>query len=237
MIERGRIVVIDDELSLLDLVRRYLERDGYTVSVSATGADGFEAAARADAQLVILDLMLPDMPGEELCRRLRRQSSVPILMLTAKSDVNDRIAGLAAGADDYLVKPFSPRELVLRVHAILRRTDTVGHPSHRRQQFDAGRLVIDPLGHTVELDGVAVPLTFNERALLTTLTRYPGRVYSRGELLDHLQGEGLRADPRTIDAHVKNLRKKIEDDPRRPRIVVTVFGVGYRFGVEPTEDA
>ncbi|HEY8684742.1 MAG TPA: response regulator transcription factor, partial [Chloroflexota bacterium] len=116
-------MVIDDELSLLDLVRRYLERDGYTVSVSASGADGFEAAARADAQLVILDLMLPDMPGEELCRRLRKQSSVPILMLTAKSDVNDRITGLAAGADDYLVKPFSPRELVLRVRAILRRTD------------------------------------------------------------------------------------------------------------------
>jgi DNA-binding response OmpR family regulator len=235
--ERGRIVVIDDEASLLEVVRRYLERDGYTVSVSATGTAGLEVAARADVQLVILDLMLPDMSGEDVCRRLRRDSDVPILMLTAKSGVNDRIAGLAAGADDYLVKPFSPRELVLRVRAILRRTDAVEHPSRRRQRFDAGRLVIDPLRHAVERDGTEIPLTFSEHRLLWTLSRVPGRVYSRAELLDHLQGSGVRADRRTIDAHVKNLRKKLEDDPRQPRVVVTVFGVGYRFGVETTEDA
>jgi len=220
--------VIDDEPSVQEVVRGYLEKDGYLVYVAGNGRDGLAVAERTTPGLIVLDLMLPDVPGEEIAREIRSRSDVPILMLTAKASEDERVGGLALGADDYLVKPFSPRELVARVRAILRRAN-VDTPLVETLSFDAGALEIDTVEHEVRRDGTAVDLTPNEYRLLLTLARYPGRVYSRFELINHVQGYDFEGYERTIDAHVKNLRKKIEADPKHPRYVETVFGVGYRL--------
>ena len=223
------VVVIDDEVSVQDVVRGYLERDGFLVHVAVTGSEGLVLAERTNPGLIVLDLMLPDTPGEEVCREIRSRSDVPILMLTAKSAEAERVAGLGIGADDYLTKPFSPRELVARVRAILRRAGGVETPLVERLAFDDGALLIDTVQHEVHVNGELVDLTPNEYGLLTTLARYPGRVYSRFELINHVQGYDFEGYERTIDVHVKNLRKKIEPDPRHPRYVETVFGAGYRL--------
>jgi DNA-binding response OmpR family regulator len=227
--ENKRVLVVDDEPSVQEVVRAYLEKDGYHVFVAGTGGDGLALAERIKPGLVVLDLMLPDRSGEEICRDIRSRSDVPILMLTAKASEEERVSGLALGADDYLVKPFSPRELVLRVRAILRRTQGGETPLVATLSFDGGALEVDTVQHEVRRGGEAVELTPNEYRLLVTLTRYPGRVYSRFELINHVQGYEYEGYERTIDAHVKNLRKKIEPDPKHPRYVETVFGVGYRF--------
>jgi DNA-binding response OmpR family regulator len=224
-----RIVVIDDEASVQDVVRGYLERDGYLVYVAGNGRDGLAVAERTKPGLVVLDLMLPDVAGEEICREIRSRSDVPILMLTAKASEDERVEGLALGADDYLTKPFSPRELVARVRAILRRTQGAELPLVETLAFDGGALEIDTVQHEVRREGEPVDLTPNEYKLLVTLARYPGRVYSRFELINHVQGYDYEGYERTIDAHVKNLRKKIEADPKHPRYVETVFGAGYRL--------
>lgn len=224
-----KIVVIDDEPSVQEVVRGYLEKDGYVVYVAGNGRDGLELAERTKPGLIVLDLMLPDVVGEEICREIRSRSDVPILMLTAKASEDERVGGLALGADDYLTKPFSPRELVARVRAVLRRTQGVETPLVATLSFDEGALEIDTVQHEVRRDGEVVDLTPNEYRLLVTLARYPGRVYSRFELINHVQGYEFEGYERTIDAHVKNLRKKIEPEPRRPRYVETVFGVGYRL--------
>jgi DNA-binding response OmpR family regulator len=224
-----KIVVIDDEPSVQEVVRGYLEKDGYLVYVAGNGRDGLALAERAKPGLVVLDLMLPDVSGEEICREIRSRSDVPILMLTAKASEDERVGGLALGADDYLTKPFSPRELVARVRAVLRRTQGAEIPLVEVLSFDAGALEIDTVQHEVRHDGQAVDLTPIEYRLLVTLARYPGRVYSRFELINHVQGYDFEGYERTIDAHVKNLRKKIEADPKHPRYVETVFGVGYRL--------
>jgi DNA-binding response OmpR family regulator len=227
--ENKKVVVVDDDASVREVVRAYLERDGYLVYVAGDGARGLELAARLKPALIVLDLMLPDVGGEELCREIRTRSDVPILMLTAKAAEDDRVAGLALGADDYLTKPFSPRELVGRVRAILRRTQGGDMPLVDVLRLDDGSFELDVVHHEVRRDGEAVDLTPNEYKLLTTLARYPGRVYSRFELINHVQGYDFEGYERTIDAHVKNLRKKIEPDPKHPRYVQTVFGVGYRL--------
>ena len=224
-----KVVVIDDEPSVQEVVRGYLERDGYMVYVAGNGADGLALAERINPGLIVLDLMLPDRSGEEICSEIRSRSDVPILMLTAKSAEEERVGGLTLGADDYLTKPFSPRELVARVHAILRRASDADTPLVETLSFDDGRLVIDTVQHQVAVAGDPVELTANEYKLLATLARYPGRVYSRFELINHVQGYEYEGYERTIDVHVKNLRKKIEPDPRHPRYVETVFGAGYRF--------
>ena len=224
-----KIVVIDDEPSVQEVVRGYLEKDGYLVYVAGNGREGLALAERARPGLIVLDLMLPDVSGEEICREIRSRSDVPILMLTAKASEDERVGGLALGADDYLTKPFSPRELVARVRAVLRRTQGVETPLVEILSFDGGALEIDTVQHEVNRDGEIVDLTPNEYRLLVTLARYPGRVYSRFELINHVQGYDFEGYERTIDAHVKNLRKKIEPDPKRPRYVETVFGVGYRL--------
>ncbi|HEY4621862.1 MAG TPA: response regulator transcription factor [Gaiellaceae bacterium] len=224
-----RIVVIDDEPSVQEVVRGYLEKDGYLVYVAGTGEEGLALAERAKPGLIVLDLMLPDVSGEEICREIRSRSDVPILMLTAKASEDERVGGLALGADDYLTKPFSPRELVARVRAVLRRTQGTETPLVETLSFDGGALEIDTVQHEVTRDGEIVDLTPNEYRLLVTLARYPGRVYSRFELINHVQGYDFEGYERTIDAHVKNLRKKIEPDPKQPRYVETVFGVGYRL--------
>ena len=224
-----KIVVIDDEPSVQEVVRGYLEKDGYLVYVAGDGREGLALAERTKPGLIVLDLMLPDVSGEEICREIRSRSDVPILMLTAKASEDERVGGLALGADDYLTKPFSPRELVARVRAVLRRTQGVEAPLVEVLSFDDGELEIDTVQHEVRRNREAVELTPNEYRLLVTLARYPGRVYSRFELINHVQGYDFEGYERTIDAHVKNLRKKIEPDPRHPRYVETVFGIGYRL--------
>lgn len=224
-----KIVVIDDDPSVQEVVRAYLEKDGYQVFVAGTAGDGLSLTARIKPGLVVLDLMLPDRSGEEVCREIRERADTPILMLTAKASEDERVTGLAIGADDYLTKPFSPRELVARVRAVLRRTQGGDQPLVEVISLDEGALEIDTVQHEVRKAGEAVELTPNEYKLLQTLARYPGRAYSRFELINHVQGYEYEGYERTIDAHVKNLRKKIEDDPKQPRYVETVFGVGYRL--------
>lgn len=225
------ILVVDDERKIRDLVRSYLEREGYSVLVADTGQRALEAAERAGPDLVVLDLKLPDLPGEEVARTIRSHSDLPIIMLTAKAGEEDRVAGLHLGADDYLVKPFSPRELVARVEAVLRRAQ--GGRTTTAVSFDGGHLVIDPEGREVLVAGSPVELTRSEFDLLFALASRPGRVFSRYELITKVQGYDYEGYERTIDAHVKNLRRKLGDDPRHPRYVLTVMGVGYKFGVKP----
>ena len=227
--DNKRIVVIDDEQSVREVVQAYLEKDGYHVLVAENGTDGLALAERMNPALIVLDLMLPDISGEEICSEIRSRSDVPILMLTAKASEEERVSGLVSGADDYLVKPFSPRELVARVKAVLRRAPSVETPLVESLSFDDGRLEIDTVQHVVRRDGAAVDLTPNEYKLLVTLARYPGRAYSRFELINRVQGYDYEGYERTIDVHVKNLRKKIEPDPAHPRYVETVMGVGYKL--------
>jgi DNA-binding response OmpR family regulator len=223
------ILVVDDERKIRDLVRSYLELEGYSVLVADTGARALESASRSNPDLVVLDLGLPDLPGEEVARTLRTASNVPIIMLTAKAGEDDRVAGLRLGADDYLAKPFSPRELVARVEAVLRRAN--GSRPHRLS-FDAGRLEIDRDSWEVVLDGSAVELTRSEFDLLHALASRAGRVFSRYELINRVQGYDYEGYERTIDQHVKNLRRKLGEDTKHPRYVLTVTGVGYRFGAK-----
>jgi DNA-binding response OmpR family regulator len=226
-----RILIIDDEPWVHEVVRAYLERDGFIVYGASDGREGLDLAMTKRPDLVVLDLMLPDLSGEEICRRLRDRSDVAILMLTAKSGEEERIAGLGLGADDYLTKPFSPRELVARVKAVLRRTHGGEMPLVELLRFDDGRLEIDSVRHEVRVAGEPVDLTPSEYKLLLALAQYAGRAYSRFELINRVQGHDFEGYERTIDAHVKNLRRKIEPDPGKPRYVETVHGIGYRLGL------
>lgn len=227
---KATILVVDDERKIRELVRSYLEREGYAVLEADTGQRALEAVSRAEPDLVVLDLMLPDISGEEVARSIRSVSALPIIMLTAKAGEDDRIAGLRLGADDYLVKPFSPRELVARVEAVLRRA------GDSRQEgplaFGDGELTIDRETREVSVIGKPVELTRSEFDLLYALASRPGRVFSRFELVTRVQGYDYEGYDRTVDAHVKNLRKKLGDDPKGPRYVVTVTGVGYKFGLK-----
>ena len=225
-----RIVVVDDEPSVHEVVRAYLERSGYIVHSASNGRDGLALAESKQPALIVLDLMLPDLSGEEICADVRSRSDTPILMLSAKSAAEQRIRGLEIGADDYLTKPFSPRELVARVKALLRRTHGADAPLVEQLSFDGGRLRIDVERRLVTVGGDAVELTPSEYKLLVALAQYPGRVYSRFELINRVQGYDFEGYERTIDAHVKNLRKKVEPDPSSPAYVTTVHGVGYRLG-------
>ena len=224
------VMVVEDEYKLRELVRSYLEREGLDVFSTASGAEALSHAEREPVDLVILDLGLPDVPGEVVAREMRSRSDVPILMLTAKSEERDRVAGLEVGADDYMTKPFSPRELVLRVAAILRRGRAAPHES-APVSYGGGRLVIDEDRHVVRIDGRTVELTPTEWGVLAVLTRVPGRVYSRSELINRARGYEFEGYERTVDSHVKNLRRKIETDPSAPELVETVLGSGYRLGV------
>ncbi|MBK5230058.1 MAG: response regulator transcription factor [Thermoleophilia bacterium] len=226
-----RILIIDDEPSVHEIVRAYLERDGFIVYGATNGDDGLELVATKRPDLVVLDLMLPDVSGEQICHQLRDRSDVAILMLTAKSSEEERVAGLGLGADDYLTKPFSPRELVARVKAVLRRTGDGAMPLVERLRFDGGRLEIDSVRHEVRVAGEPSDLTPSEYKLLLALAQYPGRTYSRFELINRVQGHDFEGYERTIDAHVKNLRHKIEPDAGKPRYVETIHGVGYRLGL------
>ncbi len=225
------VLVVDDEVRIRDLVRRYLEHEGHQVLTAGSGAEALEATRRSSVDLVVLDLRLPDIPGEEVAAEIRRSSDVPILMLTAKVDERDRIHGLEVGADDYLTKPFSPRELMLRVGAILRRGRS-STPVEPTESFGAGTLIIDEATRRVTVRGTPIELTPTEWGVLVALAAQPGRVCSRYELINRVRGYEFDGYERTVDSHVKNLRRKIELDASRPTIVHTVIGVGYRLGLD-----
>ncbi len=226
------VLIVEDELKIRELVRRYLEREGLEVLSTGSGAEAITMATDARPDLVVLDLGLPDVPGEEVARELRAAGDVPILVLTARSDERDRIAGLELGADDYVTKPFSPRELTLRVLAVLRRGAGGSHGRTGPLSYGGGVLVIDDERHAVSVRGRPVELTPTEWGLLTALARTPGRMYSRYELINRVRGYEFEGYERTVDSHVKNLRRKVEKDPQRPVIAQTVLGVGYRLGLK-----
>ena len=222
----AKILIVDDDKKIVDLVTAYLKRDGYHVLAAYDGQQAIDLARHKQPDLVILDLALPQVDGMDVCRVLRAESNVPIIILTARTTEDDKLAGLDLGADDYVTKPFSPRELVARVRTVLRRVGEkeVGPPEVR---FDD--VVVDFIKHEVRMSGQAVSLTPTEFRLLEVLVKEPGKAFKRLELLEQVCGYEYEGLERTIDAHVKNLRKKIEPKPGRPRYVVTVPGVGYRF--------
>jgi two-component system, OmpR family, response regulator ResD len=222
------VLIVDDEEKIRDIVVAYLKNEGYETLEAQTGSEALDFIQRTSVDLVVLDLMLPDFSGEEVCRKIRQLSSVPILMLTAKVSVEDRVKGLSLGADDYVVKPFSARELVARVKALLRRSNEFDLLADRIA-FDDGKLVIDTLMHKVYKNGDLVNLTPVEYKLLSVLARHPQRSFTRNELIEKVFGYDYEGDVRTIDQHIKNLRQKIEPDPKNPKYVETVYGTGYRF--------
>jgi len=220
------VLVVDDEPKLRRLVRDYLEREGYVVLEAETARRALELAKAARPALVILDLGLPDLPGEDVARVLRGSGETAIIVLTAKADESSRVAGLRSGADDYVTKPFSPRELIARVDAVLRRTRG---PETSPRSFANGTLRLDAEAREVNVDGAPVDLTRTEFDLLAALAGRPGRAWSRLELVTRMQGYDYEGYERTVDAHVKNLRRKLGEDPRAPRFVATVPGIGYKF--------
>jgi DNA-binding response OmpR family regulator len=222
-----KILVVDDEKKIVDIVRAYLQREGYEVVAAYDGKAGLDKARSERPDLIVLDLMLPEMSGWDVCRALRAESNVPIIMLTARDEDTDKIVGLELGADDYVTKPFNPKELVSRVRAVLRRAEG---PVEKKRRIELAGLTIDLDRHEVRRGGDAVQLTPTEFELLRLLAQSPGRVFSRMQLLDEVQGIAYEGYERTIDSHVKNLRRKLEADPDRPRYVVTVRGVGYKLG-------
>ncbi len=227
------VLVVEDERKLREFIRTYLERAGFTVLSTGSGAEAITMATDATPDLLVLDLGLPDVPGETVAREVRAATAVPILILTAKASEEDRIRGLELGADDYVTKPFSPRELVLRVQAILRR-GTGGPASaaaHGVSSYGGGALVIDEPRRIATVRGMPAQLTPTEWGILGTLATVPGRVYSRFELINKVRGYEFEGYERTVDSHVKNLRRKIEEDPANPAIILTVLGGGYRLGL------
>jgi len=221
-----RILVVDDEPAILRQTRDYLEKDGFQVISAGDGALALTTARREKPDLIILDLMLPGMDGREVCRILRRESSTPIIMLTARAEESDQIVGLELGADDYVTKPFSPKALVARVRAVLRRAQGQLRPI---PWIHAGGLEIDLEGHSASLNGAPLHLTPKEYKLLAVLAQHPGQLFSREALVEHLSGSALDNYDRSVDSHIKNLRRKIESDPARPHYIETVYGEGYRF--------
>lgn len=226
------ILVVDDETRIVKLARDYLERAGFRVLSSGDGPGALAAARHDHPDLIVLDLMLPGMDGLDVCRTLRRESDVPIIMLTARAEEVDRLIGLELGADDYVVKPFSPRELVARVRTVLRRIQgAVRQPGILR----AADLEIDLEGHRLTRSGLPVKLSRIEFNLLSILAQHPGQTFTREQLLDRLHGIAFEGYDRSIDAHIKNLRRKLEPDPAEPRYILTVYGIGYKFNEELPE--
>ncbi len=223
------VLLVEDERALRELLRSCLERAGFTVLSTGSGAEAITLTTSAGPDLVILDLGLPDVPSETVAREMRVTGPVPVLMLTARAAEEDRIAGLDLGADDYVIKPFSPQELVRRVQAILRRGGSIAGPGPA--SYGGGTLLIDEPRREVTVRGARVDLTPTEWGILVALTTVPGRVYSRYELISRIRGKEFEGQERTVDSHVKNLRSKVEEDLGSPRIVQTVLGGGYRLGL------
>jgi DNA-binding response OmpR family regulator len=225
------ILVVDDEPKIADLARDYLEHAGFAVRTAADGEAALIAVRRDRPDLVVLDLGLPGLDGLDVTRAIRRDSNLPVIMLTARDDELDKLLGLELGADDYLTKPFSPRELVARVRAVLRRVDSAAEPD-ASALIRAGDLTLDLPRMRADLGARTIDLTPTEFALLAAMARQPGRIFTRSQLLDAVHGVAFESYERAIDTHIKNLRRKLEPDPRRPIHVLTVYGVGYRFADE-----
>ncbi|MFE7974975.1 response regulator transcription factor [Streptomyces shenzhenensis] len=223
----ARVLVVEDDPTVAEVVSRYLDRAGHAVDRAEDGPTALSRAAAHWPDLVVLDLMLPGMDGLEVCRRLRGRAPVPVIMLTARGDEDDRILGLEVGADDYVTKPFSPRELVLRVESVLRRT----RPRSDLRPLAAAGLAVDPAARRAAKDGDELALTLREFDLLAFFLRHPGRAFSRADLMREVWGWDF-GDLSTVTVHVRRLRGKVEDDPARPRLIRTVWGVGYRFDPE-----
>jgi DNA-binding response OmpR family regulator len=225
-----RILVVDDEQSIREVVAQYLELEGYTVMQASNGLDALRVAEAYPPDLVILDLMLPGIDGLEVCRRLRSVSAVPVLMLTARADEADQLAGFGVGTDDYVTKPFRPRELLMRVQAIMRRVEVISAPAMMLDgTLRFGSLVVRPQLHEAERDGVALDLTAKEFDLLHFLATHPRQVFTRQQLVDQVWNYEYYGDGNTVTVHMRRLREKVEPDPARPRHLRTVWGVGYKF--------
>lgn len=229
--KKANILIIEDEKKISDIVKVYLEREGFTVTAALTGKEGI-AALKDRPDLIILDLMLPDMRGEDICETIRQDSDVPIIMLTAKAEEEDKIQGLGIGADDYVVKPFSPRELIARVQALLRRTI----PKSTVMSFNNGMLRIDTQTAEVMVQGKAAELTSTEFKILLALAQRKGQVLSRAQLVNVVQGYDFEGYDRIVDAHIKNLRHKVDPNVRKPSLIKTIYGMGYKFIGTPDED-
>lgn len=227
-----KILVVDDEIKIVEVVKSYLNHSGYDVFEAYNGKQVLELFDKVNPSLLILDLMLPDMTGEDICKQIRKQSRVPIIMLTAKVEEEDILKGLDIGADDYITKPFSPRQLVARVNALLRRASDDPVPLINTVSFNNDDLVIDNLSYDVRKGGNSISLTPNEYKILLTIVKYPKKTFTREELICMALGENFDGFDRTIDTHIKNLRQKIETDPKSPKYILTVHGIGYRFGGE-----
>ncbi|MDK9710016.1 response regulator transcription factor [Acidaminobacter sp.] len=230
MTRKTKILLIEDEASLAEVIKEYLTASGYDVITAHDGTSGVDLARREEPALILLDLMLPDLPGEEVCTAIRKWSRVPIIILTAKSQEEDLLNGLGLGADDYVTKPFSPRQLVARIAALLRRSSEDPTLLSNRMSYQNGDLVIDTLAREIWKSGDKVSLTPNEYKILLALACYPRKVFTRGELIEIALGSDYDGFDRGIDSHIKNIRQKIESDSKAPQYIRTVHGIGYRFG-------
>jgi len=224
-----KILLVDDEPKILQLARDYIESAGFAVLAASNGRAALDAFRSGQPDLIVLDLGLPELDGLDVTRAVRKDSNVPIIMLTARGEESDRLVGLELGADDYIVKPFSPKELVARVRAVLRRAENSNTQTDRIRVAD---LSLDVPRMKVTVNDRAVEMTATEFQLLATLARQPGRIFTRAQLLDAVRGVAFESYERVIDSHIKNIRRKVEPDPRQPRYVLTVYGVGYKFNDE-----
>jgi two-component system alkaline phosphatase synthesis response regulator PhoP len=220
------VFIVDDDVKITKLLKSYFDKEGFVTYLAHEGSNAVQAIRDKSPDIVILDLMLPGLDGWEICRRLRKESDVPIVMLTARDEETDRVIGLEMGADDYVAKPFSPREVVARAKAILRRTQKA---AAKAEPIRAGELFIDIERHTVKKGNTPIELTPTEFKILELLAANAGRVFSRLQIVERVQGYAFDGYDRTVDVHMKNLRRKVEDDPKEPRYILTVYGIGYRF--------
>lgn len=227
---KKKVLVVDDEVKILEVIKSFLESKDYMVFTAENGKQAFSIFEKENISFVILDLMLPDLSGEEICSRLRRTSRVPILMLTAKIAEEDLLKGLDMGADDYLTKPFRLKELHARIEAILRRSSGDLVPLYRKMDFNEGDLEVDLENHSIKKTGKVVNLTPNEFKILAALIKYPNKVFTRDELIATAFGEDFEGYDRSVDSHIKNLRQKIETDSKNPVYILTIHGIGYKFG-------
>jgi DNA-binding response OmpR family regulator len=234
MAKQVSVLIVEDDANTASLISLYLQREGYETTIAHDGMEALALAKQRNHALVVLDLMLPGLDGWEVCRRIREFSEIPVLMLTARGEEFDKVLGLTIGADDYMVKPFSPRELVARIKAILRRTGSIAR--EKSEKLVSGGLVLDSIKHEVTVDERPISLTPSEFKLLQIFMRAPGKLLSRDQLLDALYPQGEEVVDRVIDVHIGKLRQKIEHDPASPRYILTVRGFGYRFATDEPED-
>ncbi|WP_238917556.1 response regulator transcription factor [Clostridium sp. YIM B02555] len=236
MLEEKKVLIVDDENKIVEVIKSYLEKEGAIVFEAYDGNQALEVFERINPDLIVLDLMLPDMTGEEICNIVRKRSRVPIIMLTAKIDEKSIISGLHIGADDYITKPFSPRELIARIYAIFRRLNEEVVPLSNEISFNDNDLVIDMLKKEIRKNGENIALTSRQYKILMTLLKYPNKTFTREELISTALGDDYDGYDRNVDTHVKNIRQKIETNPKDPQYIITVHGTGYRFGGKFNEE-